>query len=73
MPSRIGPSFSKHMNKIVSSASKLAFLLLAVTACVAFLWGKLEPKDFVQLASMAFVFYFSNKGETNSGLPYAGK
>ncbi len=55
----------------LQSASKLVFLLLAVTACAAFLWGKLEPKDFVQLASMAFVFYFSNKGDASQ--PYAGK
>jgi putative solute:sodium symporter small subunit len=57
------------MSKILSSASKLVFLLLAVTACVGFFLGKLEAKDFMLLAGMAFTFYFSNKGsETNQFL-----
>jgi putative solute:sodium symporter small subunit len=59
------------MSRILSSASKLVFVLLAVSACVGFFVGKLEAKDFMVLAGMAFAFYFSNKGETNA--PYAGK
>ena len=59
------------MAKIFSSASKIVFLLLAVTSCVAFFLGKLESKDFMVLAGMAFTFYFSNKGETAGN--YAGK
>ena len=59
------------MSRILSSASKLVFVLLAVSACVGFFVGKLEAKDFMVLAGMAFTFYFSNKGETNA--PYAGK
>lgn len=50
--------------KILTSASKLVFLLLAITACIAFFFGKLESKDFMLLAVSAFTFYFSNKGET---------
>ena len=59
------------MSKILSSASKLVFLILTISACAGFFIGILDPKDFMVLASMAFAFYFSNKGET-SGL-YAGK
>ena len=33
--------------------------------------GKIDPKDFMILASMAFSFYFANKGESSQ--PYAGK
>lgn len=44
---------------------------MAVAACVGFFLGKLESKDFMLLASMAFAFYFSNKGETT--VDYAGK
>jgi hypothetical protein len=41
-------------------------------AVVAGLFTKiLDPKDFMVLASMAFTFYFANKGEVSK--PYAGK
>jgi hypothetical protein len=56
---------------ILKSASKLVFILLAVTACIGFFLGKLESKDFMVLVGMAFTFYFSSKGDTN--LPFAGK
>jgi hypothetical protein len=59
------------MKNILSSASKIVFILLAMTACVCFFLGKLEAKDFMVLAGMAFAFYFSNKGETTQ--TYAGK
>lgn len=59
------------MNNILSSASKIVFILLAVSACAGFFLGKLEPKDFMVLAGMAFTFYFSNKGDSSQ--PFAGK
>lgn len=57
--------------ELLKSASKMVFILLAITACAGFLLGKLEAKDFMLLASMAFAFYFSFKGK--SGEEYAGK
>ena len=57
--------------EILKSASKIVFIMLALVACAGFLLGKLEAKDFMLLASMAFGFYFANKGEAN--LPFAGK
>jgi hypothetical protein len=45
--------------------------MLATTACVGFIFNKLPVDQFMLLASMAFSFYFANKGETNSD--YAGK
>lgn len=45
----------------LKSASKLVFLLMALTTCAAFLIGRLESKDFMVLSSMAFAFYFSIK------------
>ena len=57
--------------KILQSASKIVFILLAVTACAGFFIGNLESKDFMVLAGMAFAFYFANKGEAS--LPYSGK
>lgn len=59
------------MSNLLSSASKIVFVMLAFTACVGFWFGKLEAKDFMLLAGMAFAFYFSNKGEPSQ--PFAGK
>ena len=57
--------------EILKSASKIVFILMAVAVIVLTAFGKVDPKDFIILASMAFSFYFANKGETNSD--YAGK
>lgn len=55
---------------ILTSASKIVFLMMTL-AVIALTWvGKVDPKDFMMLASMAFAFYFANKGES---APYAGK
>ena len=56
---------------ILKSASKIVFIMLALSACVGFFIGKLDPKDFMLLAGMAFSFYFANKGESSA--PFAGK
>ena len=57
--------------KILQSASKIVFILLALATCIAFLNGKLESKDFMVLTGMAFTFYFSNKGDKAND--YIGK
>ena len=57
--------------KILSSASKVAFLALIFTVCVGFLWGKLDPQEFMKIALAGATFYFANKG--NSSEPFAGK
>lgn len=49
------------MANILSSASKIVFIMLTVTACVGFFIGRLDPKDFMLLASMAYGFYFASK------------
>ena len=56
---------------ILKSASKLVFLLLALTACVGFILGVLPVQEFMILATGAFAFYFSNKGDSNKD--YLGK
>ena len=64
------------------SASKIVFVMLAFTACSAFMYGivrgaiTLETKDFMLLATSAFSFYFANKGDGGSnanGEKYLGK
>lgn len=48
---------------ILQSASKLVFLLMAMSL-VAFTWaGKVESKDFVMLAGMAFTYYFTKSNQ----------
>ena len=44
---------------------------MAVAVIVGMFYGRVEAKDFMILASMAFSFYFANKGENNE--PFAGK
>ena len=56
---------------IFKSASKIVFILLALTACIGFMMDKLPVDQFMLLATGAFAFYFSNKGEAKA--PYAGK
>ena len=61
------------MSELIKSASKVVFILLAITACAGFFLGKLESKDFMVLAISAFTFYFSNKGSGNPTDAYLGK
>lgn len=53
--------------RLVQSASKLVLLLFAVSACVLTYLGKLDPKDFMVLATGVFMYYFSKN--TPSGPP----
>lgn len=65
-------------NNISNSASKIVFIILTVTICLAFMIEVVkgtvtfEAKDFVPLVAMAFVFYFT-KPASDSGLPGASK
>lgn len=59
------------MSKIYTSASKIVFILMAVAVIVGMFYGRVDAKDFMILASMAFSFYFANKGEKSE--PFAGK
>ncbi len=59
------------MKNIYSSASKVVFILMAVATIAGLFYDKVDPKDFMILASMAFSFYFANKGDNSQ--PFAGK
>lgn len=60
--------------KILTSASKIVFLAVTLTVCVAYLFEiftgavVLDGKDFFALALMVFTFYFANKGETSGAV-----
>jgi len=47
---------------ILESASKIVFILMALAVIGLTAMNKVDAKDFIILASMAFTFYFSNKG-----------
>lgn len=59
------------MNKIFSSASKLVFILMALASVAATFLKVITGEQFLLLASMAFSFYFSNKGDNSQ--QFAGK
>lgn len=62
------------MSDIFASASKIVFILIALTACAGFFTGVLSENNFMILAGGAFTFYFANKGESvSTGKPFAGK
>lgn len=48
--------------KILESASKIVFVLMAIGAIAGFATGILTENNFMILAGAAFTFYFSNKG-----------
>ena len=43
---------------ILSSASKIVFILLAVSLCIFTYMGLIDPKDFVSTVGMVMVYYF---------------
>ncbi len=57
--------------EVLKSASKIVFVLMALGTLIFTATGKLSGEQFLVLASMAFSFYFSNKGDINK--PFAGK
>ena len=56
------------MQKIFSSASKLVFILMALSACIGFFIGKLQSGEFMILAGSAFSFYFASKPTDTNGV-----
>lgn len=52
--------------ELLKSASKIVFILLALSACVGFFIGLLDADKFMILATGAFSFYFANKGDASN-------
>jgi hypothetical protein len=60
--------------KILSSASKIVFIALTLTACAGFILKLLPVDQFMILAIAASSFYFSNKGSSgDSNVENLGK
>jgi len=53
--------------KILTSASKIVFILMALATCGALFTKFISGEQFLVLASMAFAFYFSNKPTDSNG------
>jgi hypothetical protein len=51
------------MEKIYTSASRLVFIALAITACAGFFVGNLSQENFMILVGVAFTYYFTKKKE----------
>ncbi len=58
------------LTPIVSSASKIVFLLIALCVCIGFLTKLLTQDNFMYIATSVFSYYF---GVTVGGLPDGGK
>ncbi len=52
------------VSSVLNSASKIVFIIVAITVCAGFLLKVLEPKDFIVLASIVFTYYFTYKPVT---------
>jgi hypothetical protein len=51
--------------KIFNSASKLVFILMALALIAGLFLGKIDAKDFIMLAGMAFTYYFTRDRGNN--------
>lgn len=51
------------MVKMFDSPSKLVFVLVAVTACIAFGFGILTEANFMLLAGSVFGYFFAKKAD----------
>lgn len=60
------------MKDLLTSAAKLVFILIALTASIGFFLGMLSEDNFMILATGAFAFFFSYKGSSDTKT-YAGK
>ena len=49
------------MKQIFSSATKIVFLLTALTVCAGFFVGKISEQAFLQVATAVFSFYYGTK------------
>ena len=52
------------MNNILASATKIVFIMVALTLCIWFFLGRVDWKDFLILVSMVFAFYYGTKSVT---------
>lgn len=49
------------MSDVFKSATKIVFLLVALTASIGFFLDKVTNEQYVGIVMMVFAFYYSNK------------
>lgn len=49
------------MSKILSSASRIVLIMMAVTLCAALFLGKIDADKFMIALGMVFTYYFAKK------------
>lgn len=57
----------KKENSVFNSASRIVFIVVAITVCATFAGGILTEDTFKMLAGFAFTYYFTrDRGNTTS-------
>lgn len=54
----------------LKSATKIVFLMTALTVCIGFFMNKVSEQAFLSIATLVFAFYYS-KGNENIHQPQA--
>lgn len=49
------------MSKLISSASRVVFIIITLTACAGFFLKILDADNFMILAASAFSYYFGSR------------
>ena len=65
-------AFTAAFTALFASASKIVFLMMAFTACLGFMMGKLDAKEFMVLLSGVFGYYFGYKPSDQPMPPTTG-
>lgn len=58
------------MNKLINfitSPARFSFVLIMVTACVAFMIGKMQEGNFMIIVSAGLAFFFAYKPKNSDG------
>ena len=56
-------NYKKNMSNILSSASKIVFILVTIALVVGMFVGKISGEQFIGLATMTFAFYFGTRAK----------
>lgn len=59
--------------ELLKSAAKVVFILMALAVTAGLFLGKIDAKDFMVLAAMAFTFYFTAPRTGDPNQPLGGK
>lgn len=54
------------MKELLTSATKIVFILIAITACIGFFMDKITNEQFIGIVMLVFAFYYAKKTPTIS-------